>query len=170
MRDMIVMAGTKADKIKIYMVIALSMVLIINGYFRFFHGKGSGPKDGTPSGLTPVQFEIPKISPEIPPDPQTPGSVNLEPVQALMRDIFSPLNATPAGEMKTRKKKDSAPPPAMRLKGIVVGGENPVALIDDRFVRKGDWIGEYRVVRIEKKAVLLDSGERKILLELLKNG
>lgn len=170
MRDMVVMAGTKADKIKIYLVIVLAMVFVINGYFRFFHGKGSGSKDGMPSGPAPVQFEVPKIASENPPRPPTLGAVDLEPVQALVRDIFSPLNATPAEERTTRKKKGPAPPPAMRLKGIVVGGENPVALIDNRFLRKGDWIGEYRVLRIEKKAVLLDSGERKILLELLKNG
>jgi hypothetical protein len=49
---------------------------------------------------------------------------------------------------------------------VVAGGENPLALINDTFVRTGDSIDGYRVVRIDKKEVFLDSGIETFRLEI----
>ena len=70
-------------------------------------------------------------------------------------------------------KKDQAQereeqPPTFRLRGTIVGGERPLAIIDDRFVRVGDRIGDYNVIRIRKKDVLLMSDRTKLHLEIQK--
>jgi len=47
-----------------------------------------------------------------------------------------------------------------------VGGERALAIIDDQFVRVGDRIGDYSVVTIRKKDVLLMSESSKLHLEI----
>jgi IS30 family transposase len=105
-----------------------------------------------------------------------------ESLPVVLRDIFAPLKSPkkvksrPTAPLKSRKKarrrpteqKPSRPPPSLKLRGTIVGGQRPIAIINDQFVRIGDWIGEYRVVRIGKTEVLLNSGDRKIELEMVK--
>ncbi len=55
----------------------------------------------------------------------------------------------------------------MTLKGTIVGGKRPIAIINDRFVRMGDRIGDYQVVEIDKDRVTLRSGIYEIVLEVL---
>lgn len=91
---------------------------------------------------------------------------------ASIRDIFSPLNSPPRAEKTSEEKeveRSDPPPPSFTLKGTIVGGRNPIAIIDDQFVRPGDWVGEYRVVKIGKKEVVLDSDYGQVVLEILKN-
>ena len=69
----------------------------------------------------------------------------------------------PAGQTVSR------PTPSLNLKGTIVGGERPIAIINDQFLRQGDQIGEFKVVNIGKKEVVLNSDERTLVLRLENN-
>jgi hypothetical protein len=57
----------------------------------------------------------------------------------------------------------------LKLRGVIVGGNNSIAIINDKFVRIGEQIDGYKVVRIAAKEVLLKSGNKTIRLRLASN-
>ena len=89
----------------------------------------------------------------------------------FLRDIFAPMRPlkkaerriTMKGEPRVRKA------PSLKLKGVIVGGRNSVAIINGKLVRLGESIEGYQVVRIEEKEVFLRSGNSTFKLELAKN-
>ena len=165
------MAGKKSEQIKRYIVIGLALVLVISLYFRFIHAKVKNSADPVPSALPLAPLNIPLIKWKNQQNAQSPESHDHNYLQDFVRDIFSPLKPPVTTKNQTKKQEppQEKPAPTFKLKGTIVGGKNPIAIIDNQFVRTGDSIGEYRVARIGKKEVLLDSGDKKITLEILKN-
>jgi hypothetical protein len=51
--------------------------------------------------------------------------------------------------------------------GVIVGGGDPIAIINGQFVRTGERIGKYKVAMIGEKKVVLQSGNRMAELKLL---
>ena len=66
-------------------------------------------------------------------------------------------------------EKPHTPAPTLKLSGTIVGGERPIAIINNQLIRLGDWIEGFKVVKIGKTEVLLDSGISKIVVALVKN-
>ena len=160
----------KSDKIKIYITLGLALVLVITGYFRVIRPRTKGTANATASRPAAPVVQIPKVKIETPrkrekiKKKQNP----IYSMSSMVRDIFTePAVPEPVKEKKEEEKKPSLPPST--LKGTIVGGENPVAIINGKFLRMGDWIGDYQVVRIDKDAVLLSAGNHAIVLEVLKN-
>ena len=58
---------------------------------------------------------------------------------------------------------------SLKLKGVIVGDKHSIAIINDKFVRTGERINGYRVVRIGEKEVLLRSGNKTVKLRLASN-
>jgi type II secretory pathway component PulC len=58
---------------------------------------------------------------------------------------------------------------SLKLKGVIVGDKHSIAIINDKFVRTGERINGYRVVRIAEKEVLLKSGNKTVKLRLANN-
>lgn len=167
------MAVKSGEKIKIYLIIALSIIFIISFYFRFIQANAKEAKTSDSPQILPERLVIPKIDPALLQDDQDQDAETNDEPQTVMRDIFSPSlpPASPAKEkpLQQPEKVKEKPVPLFKLKGTIVGREGSIAIIDNRFLRSGDWIEGYRVAKIGKKNVLLDSGDRKIILEILKN-
>lgn len=72
------------------------------------------------------------------------------------------LPASPEAPAKTTPRR-----PPLRLSGIIPGGKAPRAIINDTFVRAGDEVGGAKVVRVEKKSVVMsrDGGEFTLEME-----
>ena len=159
----------KTSKSKVSLVIGLAIVLLICIYFRFIHAKvKAGTENQTPPTPAKTALEVPRIensqSPAALPSAKVP-----EALQEFVKDMFSPQSLTvsrPQAQVTKRPEEES---PSFELKGTIVGRQRPIAIIDDQFVRTGDWIDEYRVAHIGKKEVILVSGNKKIRLEMIKN-
>ena len=164
------MARKKSEKIKIYIGLALVLVLVVNGYFQFLHRKTQlvqGKKGLSPGPKKAI--EPSKISIQKPKIIEALGNIPEELIPFSIRNIFGPLKA-PTGRKKEEKIPEAPPaPPSFKLKGTIAGGIKPIAIIDDQFVHLGDWIKDYQVVMIGKKKVRLDSGMKEIVLEIMKN-
>lgn len=166
------MAGKKSEQIKLYLVIGLALVFVIIAYFRFTGAKSNNAEEIGSSVLPPaeqVNFATPKT--------ETKGlqicnyrdpAVHKR-IQMAIRDIFSPLADPTKARNQDSEETSRNPVESLTLAGTIVGGKKPIAIINDQFVRIGDWIGEFRVIRIGKKDVLLDSGDQKMALEIMKN-
>jgi hypothetical protein len=165
------MAEKKNNRIKIYITIGLAIVLVINGYFRLIHARTKkSAKSPTPQpSLAPIN--IPKILTKLKQAKQS-ESEGFDVLQYAVRDIFAePVRPAPPEQSAPEVNKMEEipePPPPMTLKGTIVGGKRPIAIINDRFLRMGDRVGDYQVVEIDKDMVKLSSGNNEIVLTVLK--
>jgi hypothetical protein len=168
-----VLKGKAGDRIKIYLVVGLAMVLAALVY-RHLKAKPSGNAPLSPPSVTRGLAEVADLAPL---DMGSSQKTQLarakvkEPRRDFLRDVFAPTkplkNAeqriTPKGQPRAQKAS------SLKLKGVIVGGSNSVAIINGKLLRLGERIDGYQVVRIEEKEVLLRSGNITFKLELAKN-
>ncbi len=84
------------------------------------------------------------------------------------RDPFSPVSGDT--ETVVRRSVPMGRTPVLpRLDALVAGPESLLAVLDDRIVRVGDRIGEYRVERIRENGVLIASVNRSHWLAIRNN-
>jgi hypothetical protein len=162
------MSEKKSERVKIYLIVALSIVLILVVYFRFIHKK-------TTHAAVPVRYKasiVPLAVPqaELSLAPKGEGSKKEDRAQAraLPRDIFEPAKVPPQRETQPRHEEPARPTIALTLKGTITGGENPIAVINDMFVHTGDRIGDYEVITIGNDEVVLTSDTHSMVLKVLK--
>jgi hypothetical protein len=167
------MPSDKSEKIKFYIVIGLAVILVVVAYFRFWHQKG-----GTgPDRLATLPAQTKPAATAMPIDRQPderaadrPADVALPSVK---RDIFRPRNIPSAAVGRPRKtkpvKSKPTPAPDFKLGGTIVSGGESIAIINGRFLRTGDTIAAYKVVRIGKDKVELVSGIKNIELKMIKD-
>jgi hypothetical protein len=159
------METAKREKLKLYGVLVLVVVFVAMGYFRFFYT----PKKPAPTAAaSPSEMQL-ALTEFTDPRPSL-GGITADPVTArrsrIIRDIFSSGEFVHAD--KTTEEKQAPPvPPTFSLKGTIVAGRHPIAVINNRFVRAGDHIEGYRVMKIDKKNVWLESGSHRVKVETL---
>ena len=165
---MALMPEKKIERIKIYVLILGSVVFVVLGYFQFIHKKPSAVRARTSSNKPLSQLQVPEVDVKIRQTIRRAEPADEVSPTASIRDIFAP-SKTSLAEKSPAEQKSAVPLSAMELKGTIVGGGKPLAIINDQFVGAGDWIGGYQVIRIGNKAVLLNSGHHQIELEMIKD-
>jgi hypothetical protein len=164
------MPEKKNKPIQIYIVIGLLLVIVIMGYFRFIHNKSISDDDHALPAAGTAQFNIDSVEINKPQKSSMYALPVNEPLSIYIRDIFAPLKSPVAAEIQFTKQTSSTPVLSLKLKGTIVGGGIPIAIINDQFVRVGDVIANYKVVKIAVNRVFLTSGNHQKVLEVLNNG
>ena len=164
------MPREKSGRVKIYVACVLALALAVMGYFQFFHGRARAHSDRLPPPLKLTDFTVPEVKTE---NSQERARGHKWPVKESMyvvtRDIFAPAALPPRAATQSSGQGALEPAPTLRLRGVIVGGGSSIAIINDQFLRTGDRIGSYRVVRIAEKEVLLSSARKTLRLQLVKN-
>ena len=161
------MTGDKKEQIKTYVVIGLAVVAATVAYFRFVHKKAPRSAKPAPTAVATAPLDVSKIDIKLPENTKSEKSLFDESLRPFVRDIFAPLKwPEPKEEIKPPEPEPPKPPPVLKLRGTIVEGEKAIAIINDQFVRPGDWIDEYRVVRISKDKVFLSSVSRQMVLDM----
>jgi len=160
------MSKERSDKIRMFVLLGLTAVLMVALYFRFIHKGSADATGGDPGETSAGQFAIPEVDFDVLQANRMLGRAVREVLRDPVRDIFVPGGGLGTEESPSQDTGGSLSIASLKLKGVVAGGESPLALINDRFLRTGDSIDGYRVVRIENKEVLLDSGIETFRLEL----
>lgn len=159
-------------RIKIYLVVGLGLVLAALAY-RYVKTKAARSGNLAPTPATASSADIPDLSllrQESLPTTRLATSNVREPRRDSVRDVFAPLRALPRGKPQPpRGRGTQRRTTSLKLRGVIVGGNNSIAIINDKFVRIGERIDGYKVVRIEAKEVFLKSGNRTLTLELANN-
>jgi len=156
------------ERTKLFMVIGLAVLFVAVGYFRFLHGKITFFSQKDRGVAIPAVIAIPAIDLKgVQPagEPQKMASAG---PRAGLRDIFAPVKA-PAAEIPpvTGAAVPLKPLPPLQLTGTIVGGKQPLAIINGRFLRKGEMIADLEVVSIARDQVILSGEGRKVLLNTL---
>jgi len=165
------MPGKNTERIKIYIVIGLSLVFGTVGYFRFFYKKAAADVKSSQQVEVPSKIDLSDVQSIIKSRKQMSKALSTEYFRPIARDIFAPsrspirADVTEKQRMNNEKQK---PLPLLRLKGTIVGGDRPIAIVNDTFLRTGDEISGFKVVWIGTKAIVIEAGERKLALEMLK--
>ena len=162
------MAEKKPERVKIYLIIGLSIVLLVVVYFRFFHKKTTHAAVPVPYKASVARLAVPQVDLPLSQKGEGPKREARAQARALPRDIFEPAKAPPQRETQPRPQEPARPTMSLELKGTIIGGENAIAVINDRFVHTGDKIGEYQVVTISKEEVVLTSDTHNMVLKVLK--
>jgi type II secretory pathway component PulC len=159
------------DQIKKYIVIGLSLVMAIVGYFRLIHGKTQPEEMINPSlpDSSAPGFEMQIVEPVTWQQEDWHARLAAEAMRPLRRDIFLPAKPLKRVKLKPAANIQQKPAPKLKLRGTVVGGDEPIAIIDDQFIRTNESIAGYKVIWIGKKMVVLHSGEKKMVLEMLQD-
>jgi hypothetical protein len=161
------------------------VVLLLAGYIYFFTGKKktAGPVTPVPpvSGQTqPAQQGQAPSQPAAQTAPASPAKTfPSEPAAKGGQTEVAPFTAKPdfdklkgtwvknpfiLPQSKEEKKKETAP--AVRLFAIFEKGKDRVAIIDHEVLRKGDMVGDEKVLEIEKDTVILTRNGTKRVLSL----
>lgn len=159
----------KSERIKLFIVIGLAVAAGTFGYFRFFHKKAPATPTAIPGvTLSPVSSDlrVPKIDfasilKKPSPKPADSGERALG-----IRDVFSSLRILKQFEGEDPEPQ-AVPAPTFKLSGTILGGGSPVAIINSKFLRKGDEINGFQVVEIAKNEVRLSDGNQEIVLKVL---
>ena len=167
------MPSDDSEKIKFWIVIGLALVMVIVAYFRFWHKKGGDTPDGPSEQATQTRPVIKAAAADRQPDESTPERPPGVALPSVRRDIFRPLKMPSADAGNPRKsspvKSAPIPVPDFKLGGTIVSGGEPMAIINDRFVRTGDTIAAFKVVRIAPGTVHLASENKNIELKMITN-
>ncbi len=78
------------------------------------------------------------------------------------KDPFAPLISKNGTILISRKVSLGG----LVIKGIIYSEESSVAIINDLVLKKGESIGEYTVLEIEEKKVILKNADKKFILNL----
>ena len=157
-------------RVKIYLMVGLGLVLAALAY-RYVKTKAARTGNLAPTTATATFADIPELSllhkESLQTTRLTKSNVR-ESRRDSVRDVFAPLRSLPRGKSGGPRKGRSTQgrTTSLKLKGVIVGGNNPIAIINDKFVRIGERIDGYKVVRIEEKQVFLRSGNKTLKLEL----
>ena len=152
------------------------VVLLIAGYIQFFTGKKK-PKGPIPP---PVQSQAQPAGQANPPLQQTPAPAQLNsqapvapadaaPAEARSKPQFDKINVGWGSDpfaLPVFKEKRKSTGSAVRLVAILEKGGDRVAVIDKDVVKKGDSIGNEKVVEIGRDRVVLARGGVKRTLVL----
>ena len=163
------MSGKNTERIQIYVVIGLALVFVILGYFQLFHKKTNAEAKSVTRVEPEPEFNLSNIESKIKSRLQVGEGSSVASFQPIARDIFLSLSSPVTAEVSEMQNEKLKPLPSLALKGTIVGGDRPIAIVDDKYLRIGDLIDGFEVIWIGKKEVLLESGQRQMLLEMLKN-
>ena len=161
-----------AGRIKIYLIVGLALVLAALVY-RYLHARAARMRSIAPPPATAALSEIPTptdLYPTRQQKTQVEGSNIRELRRLFVRDIFAPAKSLSRAQRPTKRGRSAQRQgTSLKLKGVIVGGNNSIAIINDKFVRTGERINGYKVVRIAEKEVWLKSGNRTVKLRLASN-
>ncbi len=175
------MPEKKNERIKIYITIGLALIMAVLCYFRFIHKKGTRDEKKIPYNPSVAELDVPKVKTKMMKTNYWRKQPQDESLPKLERDIFVNVNSLNNAKnefLKSSSEKTESGivtirspqlDPGLELTGTIVGGENPIAIINDQFVRVGDLIDEYKLVSIKKEEVILDMDGRTIKVEMLQN-
>ena len=159
-------------RIKIYLIVGLALVLAALVY-RYLHARAAQNRSIAPPPATATVSEVPEL-PDLYPERQRKTQVERSNIRELrrlfVRDIFAPGRSLPKARRPTKKGGPvQRQVTSLKLRGVIVGGQHSIAIINDKFVRTGERINGYRVVRIAEKEVWLKSGNKTVKLRLASN-
>lgn len=160
----------KSEQMKLYAVLGLAVFAGVFAYFRFFYNKApAGPSAISGVAFSPASPDlvVPKIDFGSIAKSKISESADSILEQIDIRDIFS-MGGAPKKDSDIRETPKEIPIPSFNLSGTILGSGSSIAIINNKFLRKGDEISGFQIVEIAKNEVQLSNGGQEIVLKVLK--
>jgi len=164
----------KNDRIKVVLIIVLSIIFVIVAYFRFFHNKSIRATNNPVAMTLTTPLTVPTVyqaGAETGKMDERPGEG--APVGGMVtRNIFAPAKTAGTGgepSLMFPEKADGKTVSGLKLSGIITDDRAAIAVINGKFLKKGDAIEGYQVIGIGDKTVTLSGNGLKIVLNILAN-
>jgi hypothetical protein len=161
----------KSERTKVYLILVLGLVLCVVSYFRFFH---KGSTVGTDAVSPTTLATVPSIATPVGVHPQQTDAQELQRQEfagGVVRDIFEPGKSVVIADARLKALDNTRPrETALVLSGLVYSANNPIAIINGQFLRSGDQVGGYKIVRIGPKEVVMQGEDREIVLRVANYG
>ena len=159
------MSKSKKERIQLYAVSALSLVLAVMAYFRFFR-KPVNPIAAGHQGteVAVVECEIPALPAWLASSASvtTIGPASYKPLE---RDLFAPHYPPPKPKRESNPDdRVAALPGRLRLSAVMEGAKASIAAINGQLLRAGDKIEGYTVSAIHPRQVILKNGHDRLTL------
>lgn len=159
-----------SERKKAYVMVGVSIIFCLMGYYRFFYGKSPAGTGPIAPSRAPAAASLPPVAPLPPEAPPR----QAEPQQAfkggVVKDIFEPVKSARTDPASGPTDKVPLSPMSFVLNGMISGNGRTLAIINGQFQQVGDLLGTYRIVRIGTKEVLLKGEDREITLRIIDYG
>jgi hypothetical protein len=155
---------TRNERNKLYLVGALAVVAAIMAYVRFGHHRhaSAAPRDDRPDDAE--LYAIPAL-PEWLGDRTPVKLAGPQPYVPPRRDLFAPEPA-PGARAGAASEEALAAGPKPVLNGIMLGAQDPQAVVDGKVVHVGNRVGRYTVAAIGPREVVLTVATNRLVLTL----
>ena len=152
------MANTSKEKIKLYVVIGLSVVAALLAYIRFVRKPTQGPGSRPAPGVAESVYEIPELPAWLSGDSPLRLAESF-PYRRPPRDIFAPADAA-SGKRRLAGENGGR----LRLSAVMMGPQGRLAVINNQVFGVGQHLGAYTVAEIGEREVVLLKGSTKLVL------
>ena len=153
----------QSERIKIYVVVALSIVAAVLAYFRFF-AQPRPPAPTPEADPAEALYTIPDLSNGLKNYPSL-GADGPRRYKPPSRDIFAPVEAAAPPESANPPGKHREPEHP-RLSSIMESMGRRRAIIDGKLVSEGERVGAYTVSSIGQRQVTLTSPGAQLTLTM----
>ena len=168
---------SKNEKIKLYIVLGLVCAAGLVAYFHFFHQTRD---PAPPTALQPPEITETKVARTYKIDPQQLIKKSEKQAQGFLvsdiRDIFESPPPPPGMKLRVKERPGHSAASSkvvpddisLELSGTIIGGNKPMAIINEKFVRLGETVDIFRVTHIAANEVVLKAGIHERILRVLK--
>ncbi len=152
-------------------IIILSSCIIIASSLSYSLAKaeevraGTSNEAGLPEGGPPPLSRNPFISAPYGRMDQRPINSETQPdINSIRKSEKSPGSLQKAEKIEEANNEDIIK--ELRVKGVLLGGNDTMALLGDRIVKIGDRVAAHIITDINRKGILLSHGDKIILIPL----
>ena len=97
--------------------------------------------------------------------------ISTNPIRDIFERPYIHVKPEPPASAGVTAAKGVAPREIpLELKGTIISGDRPIAIINNQFLQLGDTIDVYRVSSITSNEVLLKAGSHKKIIQVMKMG
>lgn len=142
-------------------IFGILLIAIIWGY----NNLKSTPKNNVPDKRSNVTATTaPAVGQAAKPTPAVPKLVNIE------KKALEPWGEDPFRVEKNTRRVSTKSPQTQKwqLSGILYNSQTPVAIINNQQVKTGDTVDNARVLKIDRKAVMLEHNGTKMTITVTK--
>lgn len=161
------MAVDITEKHKLYVLIIMVLIAGVIGYFRFLQPPAAAGKQTPVSESTGSQVNDLAVVPG-PTQVQNrvPAKQNVQQLQ-ISRNIFEPAGPLPVSSLPQPAVSVHTAEVDIILSGTITGDQSSIAIINNQFMRRGQKLGKYQIMRITPDRVYLSCGDEQRVLDVL---
>lgn len=155
------------ERHKLYFLILMVFIAGVIAYFRFLQPPAAVGKQNPMTDFSPPPTEMLGAAP---------GPMQLngrDPAwrdthrRSISRNIFEPVGPLPTTVLPKSAKTSHTAEVNMILSGTIIGDQSSIAIINNQFMRRGQKLGQYQIIRITPDKVHLASGDDTLVLNVI---